>query len=311
MEDIKFIVTPNKVLIGYKCLRDDLGKVHTVFLPDEIEVIGERSMMNFTCARLVMPRSLNAIWSNAFKGARIDEIDFNGCNLLNIDSEAFCGCFAKTVLPDSIRSLGKEAAANLRLVKEERLRLPDSLTRIGLSAVDLRNVKILDVDERLVTRDSGFEIFLLMENSFYVKWVILYMRRDGKLAYRVPLPVGAYFSNSLINEKGFDCYAYDDWIANEGKPIKIIMAAFRVMFNEGLKETKELRRYVLANFSSLMEGFEEEIDTIKLYTDAGLITNFRLKQLLENATKKNNVEVAAAILELINSRGSSVKSLHL
>jgi hypothetical protein len=293
MAQCDFMVT-DKVLTGYKWHPRRPASVQTVFLPDDIEEIDEKAMMNFNCTRLVMPRSLKAIGYNAFNSARIDEIDFNGCNLLNIDSEAFYGCSAKTVLPDSIFRLGTEAALNLSLVKEERLKLPDSLTRIGWNAVDLRHVKVLEVDERLLTRDSGFETFILTANCFSDKWVILYVRRDGKLAYRVPLPAGAYYFNSFINQKGFDCYTYDGLMASEDRHIKIIMVAFRVMFNEGLKETKSLRSYVLANFSFLMEGFEEDIDTIKLYNDAGLITTYRLKQLLENARQKNNAEVVTA-----------------
>jgi hypothetical protein len=95
---------------------------------------------------------------------------------------------------------------------------------------------------------------------------------------------------------------------------KTIIAAFRVMFPEGLTDeaAKDYRNYVIANLTFLLKGFEEDLDIIKLYDDAGLITCFRLKQLLENARLKNNADATTSILDLLNRKsGSKAKSLIL
>jgi hypothetical protein len=85
------------------------------------------------------------------------------------------------------------------------------------------------------------------------------------------------------------------------------------MFPEGLtaETIKAYRHTVTANIPAMMEGFEEDIEIIKLYGNAGFITPYRLNQLLENARQKNNDEVAATIQVILNKSGPAIKSLHL
>jgi hypothetical protein len=92
------------------------------------------------------------------------------------------------------------------------------------------------------------------------------------------------------------------------------MAAYRLMWPVDLPPNveKDYRDYVKANFSFLIQGNEENIEVIDEFEKAGLVTHYRLKQLLDNATQKGKAELAAFLMEKINSvYGSKVKSLAL
>ncbi|MDR1639556.1 MAG: leucine-rich repeat domain-containing protein [Clostridiales bacterium] len=316
--DCDFMISKAKVLTGYKWHPNSYGSQNPVFLPNEIEEIGFRAMLHFICPRLVMPRSLKVIRLEAFALAHIDEIDFNGCNLLTIDCDAFVGCKAKTTLPDSVRHIESKAIQELELKKGEKLRLPSSLNYIGRQAIDLRGLRILEVEEAMVTQQSGLEELIVNTYDLNKEGLILYVRRNGKLIFRVPFSF--YYGyikpgTPFISEKGINYSFYDEWFSiSSDRQLKSMIAAFRFMFTEGLtaEAIKKYKKYASSNFPALIDGFEEDIEVIKLYDDAGIISVNRLKQLLENASKKNNVEAAAGILELMNRReGSTVKSLRL
>jgi hypothetical protein len=302
----------DKALEGY--LRNTNEKMDTVILPEGIKEIGNHAMKEFECTRLVMPRSLKAIRYEAFAFARIKEIDFNHCNLADIDHRAFFGCTAKTVLPDSLRCLGDEAIRHLDLIKGQKLRLPSSLSYIGYHAMFLGGLRVLEVDERLVTNSSGLEDLIMTTEGHSAGWLFLNVRRDGNLVCRVPFPRESGCSKgNFIDENGFNGDAFDDWFlrAND-RYIKAAIAAFRVMFPKNLTWTKDYRNYALYNFSFLLDSFEEDVETIKLYTEAGLITAYRLRKLLERARAKRNVELVAAIMELLDFKcGYSAKILRL
>ncbi|MDR2752420.1 MAG: hypothetical protein LBC41_17330 [Clostridiales bacterium] len=173
----------------------------------------------------------------------------------------------------------------------------------------MEDVSVLEVDERLATQDS--DLVNLIKEDYANTWLILNVRRNGRLVWRVPVTLGIS-ERSLFCEKGFNYYAYQNWyIDTTVRHKKIIIAAFLIMFDESMW-FKEMRKYITSNFLFLMDGFEEDIEIIEFYNDAGLITIYRLKQLLENAIQKNNVEVAASILDLINCKsGFTAKSLQL
>ncbi|MDR2752419.1 MAG: leucine-rich repeat domain-containing protein [Clostridiales bacterium] len=314
----KFVISDSNVLTGYQWHRDAPDKEHTVFLPDEIEEIGCRALKALNCQLLVMPRSLKIIRSKAFESARIGKIDFNGSNLLTIESQAFDYCRAQTVLPDSVKSIGDYAVLYLTLTKGETLRLPSSLRHLGESAVNLHSLRLLEVDERLVAEDSGLEDLISVISSKYSRGLILGVIRDGKVVSRAPMPFAGYnclYQERLIGKNGFNYPAFDRWFrATTDRHVKSAIAAFRFMLPKGLTSDaiEAYRTYVISNFPCLIDGFEEDIDAIKFYDGAGLITPYRLKQLLENARKKNNVEAASVILDLINRKsGSNAKSLFL
>ncbi|MDR1639558.1 MAG: leucine-rich repeat domain-containing protein [Clostridiales bacterium] len=309
----EFMITDTGILKGFRRHPDSLAPADTVFLPDEIEEIGQDAMQRFSCTHLVMPRALKTIKSGAFVYAAIEDIDFNHCNLLSIYSNAFRGCRAKTALPDSIESLGEAAVRTLDLAKGVKLRLPSSLRHIGWHAANLNGIHVLEVDERMIARNSGLEKLIISTDGGRL---ILYVRRDEKLVCRVPFPmINGYSNPNYFCEKGFNYSAYDECFeAATGRYLKSAIAAFRVMFHEGLtlEEIKAFKNYATANLTFLIKGFEDDIETIKLYDEAGFITAYRLKQLLENARIRNNVEAAAAILELLNRRsGAKTKSLRL
>ncbi|MDR2749788.1 MAG: hypothetical protein LBC41_03920 [Clostridiales bacterium] len=62
----------------------------------------------------------------------------------------------------------------------------------------------------------------------------------------------------------------------------------------------------------MLQGEERDIENIRLFNNAGLVTVFRLKELLEIATATQNVELAAYLVEAIQKKsGSKSKSLKM
>ncbi|MDR1639557.1 MAG: leucine-rich repeat domain-containing protein [Clostridiales bacterium] len=309
----------NGALNGYTYIRGTDGWMNTVILSDEITTINMCAMKKFSCMRLVMPPSLKTINHKAFDMAQIDEIDFSQCKLLErIEFQAFLNCRIKATLPDTITYLGDGAVHGLILGKAEKLRLPSALSHIGRYAFDLRNFQVLEVDERLVAQDSGLEELMFLTDDVYNSSMILNVTRDGKLVCRTLIPLNREirrYKNRYICAEGFNYSNYDNWYKHaKDRQSKSIIAAFRVMFPEGLTDEtiKIYRTYATKNLLAMIEGFEEDMETIKLYYEAGFITTYRLKQLLENARQKSNVEVASEILDLLERKnGIAAKSLRL
>jgi hypothetical protein len=63
---------------------------------------------------------------------------------------------------------------------------------------------------------------------------------------------------------------------------------------------------------ALIAGQEDDIEVIRAYEEAGFITPNKLMELLGNATRKGNVELAAYLLEVnMRKHGAKAKSVEL
>ncbi|MDR1639555.1 MAG: leucine-rich repeat domain-containing protein, partial [Clostridiales bacterium] len=242
----------------------------TVILPEGITTIGIRAMKGFKCEHLVMPASLTTIKSKAFYSSDINEIDFSRCKLQTIDDYAFDACKTKikATLPDTVESLGKMSAQGLDLAIGNKLVLPRALRYIRGLAVDLKDIQVLEAEERMVARKSGFEDLLMYRQRIdrHGKGLTLNVRRNGALVYRIQLPLFLEYSSKadrFIGEESFDCSTIDHWYEKSTNgQFKGINGAFRVMFPEGLtaETIKAYRHTVTANIPAMMEGFEEDIE---------------------------------------------------
>jgi hypothetical protein len=292
-----------------------LGRLKNIALPEGIARIGENAMCYFSCRELVMPSTLKVIDKCAFSDASIGDIDFNGCKLEIIDNRAFKGCVARAELPDTVEYIGDEC--DLELVKERRLKLPKSLKCISSTAIVLDGVDEVIIQESLVTKNSNLLNWLYYSSAFK-DWIVLRVYRDGKELYRLvhdecrPVDHSDY---NYASPEGMNYERYDNYFkCCSSMLIKVNMAAYRLIWPIDLPEdmAANYRAYVRSNFLTLISGKEEDIEHIKLLNEAGLITAFRLKQLLENATQKKNIEVTAFLIETINkTKGSKAKSLKL
>ncbi|MDR1639566.1 MAG: leucine-rich repeat domain-containing protein [Clostridiales bacterium] len=293
----------------------------TVKLPDGITTIGTGAMMRFRCERLVMPPSLTTIKSAAFCYSDIDVIDFSGCKLKRIEDQAFVDCKTnpKATLPDTVEFIGTQAIKGLYSKRTGKITLPRSLRYIDKFAVDLRDIGVLEVEESLVTKQSGLEELILFTQDDVSdrKWLILNVRRNGKLVARAPFSFFEWYNKHKIHficENDFNYSTYDYWFDNSrDQQLKATIGAFRAMFPRNKRAYVNFYRdHVIDNFCALMRGFEEDTETIKFYDEAGFATPDHLMQLLENARKKNNVDVTATILDLLNSKNRTAeKSLVL
>ncbi|MDR1643230.1 MAG: leucine-rich repeat domain-containing protein [Clostridiales bacterium] len=291
----------------------------TVILPYGIESIGPKAMRSLKCERLVMPATLTTIMGRAFFQSSIDAVDFSQCKLKSIEWEAFAECRtrAEATLPDTVEFLGDKAVISLKLTNGNRLTLPKSLGHIGVLSVDLNGIRFLVVEENMMTRESGLKDLILYARN-YENLMNLLVKRDGKLIYRLQFSFwkGEYhYTDQFFHENPKDYYDYDDWFNSTlDKRLKATIAAFRIMFPEGLTEgdIKAYREYVDVNFADLMHGVEDDLEIIKLYDEDDIISPDHLMQLFEIASQKNDVELVATILDMINRKGvTTAKSLHL
>jgi hypothetical protein len=180
-----------------------------VHLQKEIVVIYPGAMEKFECRMLFVPPSVNVIAARAFDHAQIGEIDFTGSNLISIECQAFIGCKAKAVLPDSVRYIGDEAVRDLDLVKGGKLKLPSALRYIGKKAFNLGNVDEIQADEAVVTQDSNLDALISMAEDEGKDGLILSVSRDGKEVCRVPFE---FLKSSKLKKKGEATSAIKDYI---------------------------------------------------------------------------------------------------
>jgi hypothetical protein len=148
------------------------------------------------------------------------------------------------------------------------------------------------------------------------EWITVRVMRLG--ASICEFVIFCKFDDFRVFEKTdiLDFQRYDENMVSEitSMPCKVNAAAMRLLRPVDLSSEHErhYRDSVKKNFLGMIRGKEEDIETIRKYDEAGFITIYRLKQLLKMATDKQNIEVAAFILDLIGKKeGALVKSLKL
>jgi hypothetical protein len=143
------------------------------------------------------------------------------------------------------------------------------------------------------------------------------VRRNGKLIARAPFPFFEWYNKHKIHficENGFNYSAYDyRFVNSKDQQLKATIGAFRAMFPRNTKAyVDSYRKHAINHFLTMMRGFEEDTETIKFYDEAGFATADHLMHFLEIAKKKNNVDLTATILDLLNSKNRTAeKSLVL
>jgi hypothetical protein len=283
-------------------------------VPEGVVSIGPEAMECFWCRKLTMPSTLKVIEEEAFKYANIQDIDFRDCKLERIEDWTFRGCAARAELPDTVEYIGAECS--LKIAKENKIKLPKALKYISTTSINLDDVCEVEVQEGMIRLDSNL-VFWLDFQIPYKDWVVLRVFRDGEELYRFVHNERWRVDTNEFNYIGPQGIIYDNYdlhfADSSSMRCKALMAAYRLVWPTDLPEHIELkyRTYVKDNFLGLIKGKEEDIESIRLFCNAGLITPFRLKQLLENASKKNNIEVAAYLVEEIRKNESKPKSLKM
>jgi hypothetical protein len=284
----------------------------SISVPEGIVRIGFKAMLGVECNKLIMPSTLKVIEVCAFKNARIDEIDFGDCELETIEHCAFEWCMARAELPGTVEYIGDNCDLDLKV--EHKIKLPKALKYITTRSICLDHVNEVELQESMMTPKSNL-VHWLRYGAPVDDWVTLRVFRDGKELYRFiqneRWRVDTYEGN-YIGHQGMIYDHYDNNFENIiHKRCKVFMAAYRLIWPIDLPEhiEKKYRLYVRNNFLELIKGKEEDIETIRLFNNAGLISAFRLMKLLENATQKKNVELAAYLVDQLRESGS--KSLEL
>jgi hypothetical protein len=310
VDDVEFVIEGTEL----RGLSRRYPRLEVIVIPEGVEVIGRKALFQASCKKLVMPSTLKEIKAYAFYQAEIGEIDFGDCKLKRIGSYAFSGCAAKTKLPDTVEEIYQYGISSLDIKKGKTLRLPSSLRFFNFICYDLYDVKVLEIGEKTFAQE------MLIEDIFrrtlgYKIWITVRVMRLG-----VPiceLIIFEEFNYEVFDSTDiFDYKKYDETIVSYIKSMscKVNAAALRLLYPINLSSEYEryYRKYVSRNFHVLIQGKEEDIETIRKYDEAGLITIYRLKQLLKMATDKQNIEVSAFLLDLIGKKeGALIKSLKL
>jgi hypothetical protein len=257
---------------------------------------------------------LKEIREKAFYKADIDEIDFGDCKLQRIGREAFYGCTAKTELPDTVEEIYRYGIYQLGLNKGKTLRLPSSLKYFYIPFVGWEDVEVLEVGEKIFTQKMLIEDIIRCLLGLK-KWITVRVMRLGvsicELIIVENINYEVFDSTDIIDYK-----KYDENIVSKVTSMrcKVNAAALRLLYPFDLSSEYErhYRECVRSNFLVLIQGKEEDIETIKKYDEAGFISISSLKQLLKMAVDKKNIEVSAFLLELSGKKeGAHIESLKL
>jgi hypothetical protein len=313
--DVEFLINGTEL----RGLSRQYPRQEVLAIPEGVEAIGKEALTQANCEKLAMPYTLKEIKERAFFQAKIDEIDFGDCKLQRIGIEAFSGCKAKTELPDTIEEIDRGGIDSLAIKKGKTLKLPSSLRDFYGIGVSLKDVEVLEIGEKMLTNASFFERSTQMLLG-WDEWITVRVTRMGALICEFVILgdyEGYYSGYKLFDSLDVFSYKkYDEKVVSKIKslPCKVNAAALRLLLPIDLSSEYELhyRKYVKKNFLKLIQGKEEDIETIRKYDEAGFVTIYRLKQLLKLAVDKQNVEVSAFLVDLIGRKeGARIKSLKL
>ncbi|MDR2750182.1 MAG: leucine-rich repeat domain-containing protein [Clostridiales bacterium] len=276
----------------------NVGSPKSIAVPEGIVCIGKDAMQKFRCPKLIMPSTLKTIEKRAFKDAIIEVFDFGECKLERIEDYAFERCTARAELPDTVEYIGANCDLKMDIENkmESKIKLPKALKCISAIGINLNYVTEVELQESMIRQDSNLLNWLHSSISSG-DWVTLQVFRDGKELYRLVHDKRWRVDSNKYRYIGPQGILYDRYDSRFEDSLysrcKVFMAAYRLIWPTDLPEDieKKYRLYVRNNFLALISGKEEDFESIRMFNNAGLITAFRLKQLLENATKKKNVAV--------------------
>jgi hypothetical protein len=294
-----------------------------VRVPDGVEEIKPFALADLACTALVLPPSLKRIGHDAFSEASIYNIDF-GTGVKEIGSCAFKRCFARATLPESLESIGAFGVNELSISVENRVKLPKSLRYLGNSAIGLRNVTDIDVDESMVTERSNLAN-ALVSALWQGLFVNVHVFREEEELYSFILArdfptdrkndTYTWRACSLvIREDGLSYPDYDEAFRDmNNKRCKLKMAVMRLSNPVSMEKDAKAAydKYVHDNYRDLVP-YDDDINSLRRYGEIGLFTQYRLKSFLESARQNQNLEAIAYLTDLLNRQyGTKGKSLKL
>jgi hypothetical protein len=288
-----------------------------VILPEGIRVVAERAMAGFECRKLVMPASLVEIEKEGFKFAEIKEIDFGSCKLERMGYEAFRGCKAKTVLPDSLKIIDAWAATDLVISEGKKVRLPSNLSFICSHSINLENVREIEIDERAVKESTNFlgAIRSGLPNKLG-RWVtVRVFRGDTVVNEFIITDFYEGWGCNFIKQDGIDYRRYDDNFDQlQDESCKFQMAVYRVSWPYDLPP----ERKAFYDSYACKEILKKKIGKGKIVLAECLgmlekrILPQHLAEILVAASQKKNLEMSDCLLDLIRrNHGIAAKSLDL
>ncbi|MDR1640875.1 MAG: leucine-rich repeat domain-containing protein [Clostridiales bacterium] len=306
----------NGVLLDY-----DFPELDVVVLPEGVKVLEIRSLACCSCRKLVMPSTLKVIGEFAFEYAEIDVIDFGDCKLDYIGHHAFYGCNAKIKgIPDSVTDIGDSGVYNLNIGKGKTIKLPSSLRKIGLFAINFDGKTIVEADESLLTSESGLYSSILSTISTFreIQWLQIKVFREKQLVQEFVIS-GEFCSfadcDELIGESGINYQIYDEWFDKvRDKQCKQKMALFRQKWPIDLSDDLKKKYTSYLSMVKILRYDDNKRYMTETYRRS-LVKDLlpcHLAECLEDAERKKDVEMIAYWLEIINRRhGGISKSLEL
>jgi hypothetical protein len=305
----KMIKIENGIVISY----DRSQYYDEVILPEGVTEIGDNALAGIACSRLVMPSTLKIVRAYGCNQAQISTIDFGECKLETIEMCGFEDCTARATLPDTLKKIAARGANLLLTSKDGKLVLPKAIRFMGTEAINLQGVSDIEVDEGSVTDECALadSLYSCVHECFST--ILIHVMRDGKELYNFVLYRGESinsvyewnFRYFFVDANGLDFDIYDDCFMDIDRVMgKIEVAVNRLLVPYALpEETKErYKKYAHSHYDMFVAGNEEDLDVIRRYGEADLISAKNLVRLLENAREKNLTEMTAYLLDLINRR---------
>lgn len=308
------------------------GKDGTVNIPEGTEYICEKAFSKSRISAIKFPDSLKEIGPFAFECCEnLVNIDF-GHGIRHIGSESSSNIFRSCVsiekvdIPSQVESIGNRLFLNCLNLKEiilhnglisiselafvdtkaERLSIPSTVERIGVSAMnEVKDIKIEKGGNPFglvcaVTKDSSLE-----SNAEKLSDIVK-IEYEGEGNLYLP----KYMTNEGINKVNSELsvYGYSDEFAGHTYEMGVASDAKQNIAIQIYQYTKDsgiasyLKRVSTSISKRLLKEGKEE--TLIEFIRTGLMTKNALKNTLKEANKINATSVSAYILSMMDEDSS-------
>lgn len=168
---LKKIIIPNSVKSILNEAFENCINLNEIQLSNNLNFIGDYCFTATALTSVEIPKSLKTISHGAFLGTQLTKITFNDVEIIMDWAFASCQSLESVEIPNTIRIIGYGAFKNgVRLksviIQSQNLQLGEDIFNncIGLSKVDLFNVNITELSEKMFANCNILTIVLLPQN---------------------------------------------------------------------------------------------------------------------------------------------------
>lgn len=165
-------------------------KIKSIKFPETIRYIGPYSFFSAGIKRLVLPASVTRVGDSAFSCSEVEKVIFEGDNLKELDTAAFCDCesLESISLPKELRYIG-EFCFN-RCLRLKEITIPSKIIKIGMKVFTGSGLKsvIFDGPVPLQVHSEAFSSKVNMT---------AYVRKEYLKDYQTSEKINKFFKDIL------------------------------------------------------------------------------------------------------------------